>query len=200
MIKLKSIVKEIFDANLLENNVEITIYCDMDGVLCDFEKQFEKLTSTPPKEFEASNGTKEFWNVILQEGEKFWSTMDTMPEFDYFKTELTTIATDGRFKLKFLTSTSAGQILRNYPRQEAVDYIKNIESGKRTWLRTHWSGPISIIFSDSGKSKAKYATPNSILIDDLSSNIEAFIASGGNGIIFTDAHQAIDELKAKIKI
>ena len=40
MIKLKSIVKEIFDANLLENNVEITIYCDMDGVICDFEKQF----------------------------------------------------------------------------------------------------------------------------------------------------------------
>ncbi len=53
MIKLKSIVKEIFDANLLENNVEITIYCDMDGVLCDFEKQFETLTNTPPKEFEA---------------------------------------------------------------------------------------------------------------------------------------------------
>jgi hypothetical protein len=90
--------------------------------------------------------------------------------------------------------------LRNYSRQEAIDYIKNIESGKRIWLRTHWSGPISIIFSDSGKSKAKYATPNSILIDDLSPNIEAFIASGGNGIIFTDAHQAIDELKAKIKI
>ena len=165
MIKLKSIVKEIFDANLLENNVEITIYCDMDGVLCDFEKQFETLTNTPPKEFEASNGTKEFWNVILQEGEEFWSTMQPMPEFDYFKKELISLSTDGRFKLKFLTSTSAGQILRNYPRQEAVDYIKNIESGKRTWLRTHWTGPISIIFSDSGKSKAKYATPNSILIN-----------------------------------
>ena len=200
MIKLKSIVKEIFDANLLENNVEITIYCDMDGVLCDFERQFEKLTNTPPSQFEASNGTKEFWNVILKEGEEFWTTMPPMPNFNNFKKELTAIATDGRFTLKFLTSTSAGQILRNYPRQEAVDYIKNIEFGKRSWLRTHWTGTISIIFSDSGKSKAKYATPNSILIDDLSPNVEAFIASGGNGIIFTDANQAIDELKAKIKI
>jgi hypothetical protein len=31
-------------------------------------------------------------------------------------------------------------------------------------------------------------------------NARKFIAAGGNGIIFTDAHQAIDELKAKIKI
>ena len=87
MIKLKSIVKEIFDANLLENNVEITIYCDMDGVLCDFEKQFETLTNTTPKEFEASKGTKEFWNVIIKEKEEFWSNMPPMPEFDYFKKE-----------------------------------------------------------------------------------------------------------------
>ena len=200
MIKLKSIVKEIFDANLLENNVEITIYCDMDGVICDFEKQFETLTNTPPSEFESKNGTKEFWNVIIKEKEEFWSTMQPMPEFEYFKKEVNSITTDGRFSLKFLTSTSAGQILRNFPRQEAIDYIKNIEFGKRSWLRSHWTGPVSIIFSDSGKSKAKHATPNSILIDDLSPNIEAFIAAGGNGIIFTDAHQAIDELKAKIKI
>lgn len=200
MIKLKSIVKEIFDANLLENNVEITIYCDMDGVLCDFDKQFKKLTNIDSKEFESTKGTQEFWNVILKDGEKFWSTMDTMPDFDYFKTELIKIAADGRFKLKFLTSTSAAQILRSYPRQQAIDYIKNIEFGKRSWLRTHWTGPVSIIFSDSGKGKAKHATPNSILIDDLSPNIESFIAAGGNGIIFTDAHQAINELKAKIKI
>ena len=200
MIKLKSIVKEIFDANLLENNNEIIIYCDMDGVLCDFDKQFEKLTNTPPKEFEANKGTKEFWNVILKEGEKFWTQMKPMPGFEDFKSELISISTDGRFKLKFLTSTSASQILKNYPRQEAIDYIKNIEFGKRTWLQTHWSGPKTIIFSDSGKGKGKYATPNSILIDDLSPNVESFIAAGGSGIIFTNAQQAIDELKAKIKI
>ena len=200
MIKLKSIVKEIFDTNLLENNNEIIIYCDMDGVLCDFDKQFEKLTNTPAKEFEANKGTKEFWKVILEDGEKFWSTMNPMPEFDYFKKELITISSDGRFKLKFLTSTSAAQILRSYPRQQAIDYIKNIEFGKRSWLKSHWTGPVNIIFSDSGKGKAKYATPNSILIDDLSPNVESFIAAGGNAIIFTDAHQAIDELKAKIKL
>lgn len=200
MIKLKSILREIYDTNLLESNVDIIIYCDMDGVLCDFDKQFEKLTKTPAKEFEANNGTKEFWRVILEEGESFWSTMDPMPGFEGFKKELISISNDGRFKLKFLTSTSAAQILRSYPREQAVDYIRNIEVGKRTWLQTHWTGTKTIIFSDSGKGKAKYATPNSILIDDLSPNIEAFIAAGGTGIIFTDAQQAIDELKAKLKI
>jgi PAS domain-containing protein len=200
MIKLKSIIKEIFDVNLLENNNEIIIYCDMDGVLCDFDRQFEKLTKTPSKEFESSKGTKEFWKVILEDGEKFWSTMQPMSGFDYLKKELLDISKDGRFKLKFLTSTSAAQILKNYPRQQAIEYIKNIEIGKRTWMQTHWSGPKTIVFSDSGKGKAKYATPNSILIDDLSPNIESFIAAGGNGIIFTNANQAIDELKAKIKI
>lgn len=200
MIKLKTIVKEIFDVNLLENNNEIIIFCDMDGVLCDFDKQFKQLTKTDPKEFESKHGNLEFWRVILEEGEKYWSTMTPMKGFDHFKKELTDISKDGRFILKFLTSTNAAKLLNYFEKPKAIEYIKNIELGKRIWLRDNWSGPKNIIFSDSGKGKAKYATPNSILIDDLSPNIEAFIAAGGTGIIFTSAQQAIDELKAKIKI
>ena len=62
------------------------------------------------------------------------------------------------------------------------------------------TGQIIAFIGRSGRGKSKYATPNSILIDDLTPNVEAFIASGGSAIIYTDAHQAIDELKAKIKI
>ena len=126
MIKLKSIVKEIFDANLLENNVEITIYCDMDGVICDFEKQFETLTNTPPSEFESKNGTKEFWNVIIKEKEEFWTNMPPMPEFDYFKKEVNSITTDGRFSLKFLTSTSA-RTTKTTPPMRGANRIRRID-------------------------------------------------------------------------
>lgn len=200
MIRLKSLVKEIFDANLLEGDLQVTIYTDMDGVLCNFDKQFEKLTGVPTKEFEAKNGTDKFWDVILKEGSEYWSSMDEMPNFDYYKKELLNLTSDGRFKVKVLTSTSADKILRSHSKQEALNFIRDIEFGKKQWIKEHWNSPIQIIFSGSGKGKSRYATKNSILIDDLTPNIESFIASGGSGIIYTDAHQAIDELKAKIKI
>ena len=43
MIKLKSIVKEIFDANLLENNVEITIEEYKHVAKEESQKTFEQL-------------------------------------------------------------------------------------------------------------------------------------------------------------
>ena len=200
MIKLKSIIKEIYDTNLLEGDLQVIVYTDMDGVLCNFDKQFEKITGTPTKEYEAKYGTDKFWDEIIKEGSEFWSTMDEMPNFDYYKKELLQLSTDGRFKVKVLTSTSADKILRTHPKEEAVNFIRDIEFGKKQWIKQHWNNPIPIIFSGSGRGKSKYATPNSILIDDLTPNVEAFIASGGSAIIYTDAHQAIDELKAKIKI
>jgi len=48
------------------------IYCDLDGVLTDFDKQIKELLGYhPPKEF---NDPK-IWKKIDKAGEKFWSEM-----------------------------------------------------------------------------------------------------------------------------
>jgi hypothetical protein len=57
------------------------IYCDMDGVLTDFETRFEHYTGySNPKEYEDEFGSAAFWNIIDGEvGIKFWSEMPWMP-------------------------------------------------------------------------------------------------------------------------
>ena len=43
------------------------IYCDMDGVLTDFDKQFKELSGgVPPSEYEDRNGKDAFWALIAE--------------------------------------------------------------------------------------------------------------------------------------
>lgn len=53
----------------------VRIFCDMDGVLCDFDKQFQKLIGYAPEKYEEKYGSSKFFKQISNEGEKFWSTM-----------------------------------------------------------------------------------------------------------------------------
>ena len=39
------------------------IYCDMDGVLTDFEKRFEHFSGMHPQEYEKEKGTPAFWEL-----------------------------------------------------------------------------------------------------------------------------------------
>ena len=50
-----------------------TIYCDMDGVLCDFDKRFMEFSNgIPPSRYESEFGKKAFWKLISGQGVKFW--------------------------------------------------------------------------------------------------------------------------------
>ena len=40
------------------------IYCDMDGVLTDFEGRFDHFTGMNPQEYEREHGTPAFWDLI----------------------------------------------------------------------------------------------------------------------------------------
>ena len=68
MIKLKALLPEVWDANLLEQSVPFIVFCDMDGVMCNFDLQFFKMMGSSPKEFEAQYGTLKFWNAIADKG------------------------------------------------------------------------------------------------------------------------------------
>jgi hypothetical protein len=53
--------------------------------------------------------------------------------------------------------------------------------GKNTWVKTNIPSSPKVIFAYS-KDKQRYASPNSILIDDKKSNINEWIANGGIGL------------------
>ena len=152
------------------------IYCDMDGVLTDFETRFITLLRqegpkyyskeviaqvTRPKHFEKLEGQVEFWKFIDQYiGLEFWSEMPWMPNgkmlWNYIQP----------YGPKILTSPSEDPSSR---------------LGKKLWVKEHIIPAPEVIFRF-GDAKSDFANENSILIDDKPSNLAAFASKGGIAI------------------
>jgi len=173
------------------------IYCDMDGVLTNFEKRFVEMLQkegpkyyskevikqvTRPKHFEAIEGTAEFWKFIDQHvGLEFWTGMEWMP--------------NGKRLWEFIQSYQP-KILSS-PSRESTSRL-----GKRLWVKEHiaetydtFSAP-EIIFRYS-KAKADFANPKAILIDDKPSNLEAWALKGGIALECKDGE--IDSIIEQLK-
>ena len=134
------------------------IYCDMDGVLTDFEKRFEHFSGMHPQEYEKAKGTPAFWELIdVKVGVRFWVGMDWMPQgqqlWDFIQP----------YKPDLLTSPSRDNASR---------------LGKQLWAKNNLSPKPKVIMAYS-KDKQRYANENSILIDDKKSNINEWRAAGG---------------------
>jgi len=145
------------------------IYCDMDGVLVDFDKGYYNLTGT-----EASFDTdpKQFWDPITKAGAAFWIKLPWMPDgkqlWDYIK----------QYNPDLLSAPS---------REESS------KMGKRIWVKRELPGAKLILRS--ADRKQEFATPNSILIDDRADNIQRWKDAGGIGIVHTSAADTIQQLK-----
>jgi len=149
------------------------IYCDMDGVLTDFETRFVTLLQqegpkyyskatiaqvTRPKHFDKLEGTEEFWKFIDQYiGLEFWSEMEWMPNgrelWDFIQP----------YGPKILTSPSEDNTSR---------------LGKRLWVKENLVPAPEVLFRF-GEAKSDFANENAILIDDKPSNLAAFAGKGG---------------------
>ena len=145
------------------------IYCDMDGVIVDFDKGYKELTGRDasfdiPKE--------EFWAPISKAGASFWIKLKWMPDgkqlWDYIK----------GYNPDLLSAPS---------REESS------KMGKRIWVKREVPGAKLILRS--AERKQEFATPNSILIDDRADNIQRWKDAGGIGIVHTSAADTIQQLK-----
>jgi len=162
---------EVTSTKLKESNYKI--YCDMDGVLTDFDKQFtDSISPWKPKPFIDKNGLDEFWKEIDSRGVGFWVGMKWME--------------DGKSLFEFLKNYKDVELLSSPSRSE------NSRLGKRLWVRNHKLGvKLNLAYS---KNKQKYAAPNHILIDDRRDNIEDWESRGGIGILHTSAAETISQL------
>ena len=169
MIKLLNILKEI------ESEKKYTIYCDMDGVLSDFDKQLEIYTGIKNgRSWEKKHGTPAFWDEIDVGGLKFWSEMPWMSDgkklWSYLK---------GRKNLSILSAPA-----RTLP---------NSVNGKYIWCKKNL-GNVRVILRQADE-KQQFAAPNSILIDDYERNISQWKAKGGIPILHKNAADTISQLK-----
>jgi len=152
------------------------IYCDMDGVLTDFEERFEHYSGMKPKEYENKFGTPAFWELIdVKIGLKFWVGMKWMPQgqrlWDFISPH----------KPDLLTSPSRDNGSR---------------LGKQLWAKNHLNPKPKVIMAYSAD-KQRYANENSILIDDKPSNIDQWAAKGGIAIKCKDGN--VDHVIEKLK-
>ena len=155
-----------------EEETHYQIYCDMDGVLVDFERGYKELTGIDPSSNERPQNPKEFWEPLKQEGVKFWVKLNWMSDgkqlWDYIKPH----------KPKLLSAPSLEE---------------SSKIGKYLWVKNNTPGTKLILRS--ANRKPEFASENSILIDDKESTIISWREKGGIGILHTSAVDTINQLK-----
>jgi hypothetical protein len=160
---------EIFEEGIGEEAHKI--YCDMDGVLVDFEKGYEELTGRNIKGQHVSGGP-DFWDPITKAGASFWVKLAWMP--------------DGKQLWEYIKPYNP--VLLSAPSREESSKI-----GKYVWVKREMPGTKLVLRS--AERKQEFATPKSILIDDRKDNIERWKEAGGVGIYHTSAADTIQQLK-----
>lgn len=158
------------EENNNNNPSDYEIFCDLDGVLTNFDARFKQYARMGAKEYIAKHSEKEFWAFITKAGEKYWSEMPWMPEgkqlWEYIS----------KYNPKILSS----------PSRDASSRI-----GKKRWIERELPNTELILSNN----KANYSGFNKILIDDREDNIYKWKAAGGIGILFTSTAQIIEDLK-----
>ena len=169
VIKLKEIYNRIVESI---ESPKYTLYCDMDGVLVDFEKRFKDVSGLSPNEYRDKHGLNKFWKLVDNEGVGFWVGMPWIPDgkqlYDYIKPNL-------------------------YSLLSSPSYDNSSRLGKRLWVKNKIPGTKLILAAR--KNKQDYSEKNAILIDDLKPTIDEWNAKGGIGILHTSAASTIEQLK-----
>jgi len=148
----------------------MVVYCDMDGVLTDYDASFTELFGDHPNNVFAIL-TEEEINNVIDNTHSFWADMPWTK--------------DGKELWNFIKDYSP--ILLTTP----AETVKTCKADKIRWKNKHLSKDVTIIFSNS---KQDYAASDAILIDDKKENIEKFISKGGLGILHTSAKETIQQL------
>ena len=159
-------------AMLAEAQQQYKVYCDMDGVIVDFEHGYDRLTGRKAPGVHSTYNKDDFWGAITKAGKDFWANLEWMPDgkqlWDYIK----------QYNPELLTA----------PSREESSRI-----GKQEWVDKHLPGT-PIIFKQA-KDKKDLAEPNAILIDDRKDNIAQWREAGGIGILHTSTSSTIKKLK-----
>jgi len=172
MYKLTALYKQIKEEEQATQVSQYKIFCDMDGVLCDFDRRFEQFGGMKPKEYESRFGTKKFWELIDKVGEQFWSKMPWMSDGKQLWTYIS------KYKPVLLSAPSMNPSSRY---------------GKHLWVNENLPGTKLILAKR--EKKRNYSGKNQILIDDRPDNINEWVYEGGIGILHTSAQQTINDLK-----
>lgn len=165
---------------------QIRIFCDLDGVLVDFDRGFKALDSNEQnlsaEDYEKENGKNSIWPLIDKEGPAFWENLRWTK--------------DGRELWDYLTQYSP-VILSSPSRSHSsiegkMAWIKRnlgLNQEKPTTSHKNWDPESRIILSPQKYLYARSA--NDVLIDDNKNKLQKWTEAGGTGILHNDSTDTI---------
>jgi hypothetical protein len=158
------------------------IYCDMDGVLCDFKTAAVRETGMPIDSWMNLGHRDKIakWQPIVN-NKRFWHTLPWQ-----------------------LGGQQLWSHIKNYEPHILSAYVEhatdpNCIPGKRYWAMTNLGLPSYRINLVKRREKQNFAQVNgepAILIDDYVKNVNQFKARGGIGILHISAASSISQLKS----
>ncbi len=146
------------------------IYCDLDGVLADFNRAFKEITGRDPDDV----SKKTLWKTVL-ETPNYWLNLKLMP--------------DAKKLIRFLKKHPF-TILTGIPQ---LGHTKAVTE-KRQWVTKHLGADIPVICCYSADKK-HLCKPNDILIDDFDRNIQEWETAGGITIHHVSVADTLRQLK-----
>lgn len=150
-----------------------TIYCDLDGVLADYNSEKERLIGIIRRDGESYIENRDYKKIVQHLD---YSTLNVLPRGVALLKALHKLKDSYRFKLKLLGSTGGPQWHRKARNQKLLWLERN-------GLKEQFD---KIIFVPGWKLKEKFSNKNSLLIDDSQRNIEIFKKSNGSGILYSE--------------
>ena len=154
----------------------ITLYLDMDGVLCNFDKAYRQLDpeKTDRKKFRES--------VFIH---KIFEDLEFMPDAHVL---LNYVSTLQDVNIEMLTSMGT------------FDPSQGMEAQRQklVWLNKH-NITYKPNFVRSKEEKSKFAHDRAILVDDSVGCVKPFLLTGGHGILHKNAADTVQELHELIR-
>lgn len=153
----------------------ITLYLDMDGVLCNFDKAYRKLD--PEKA-----DRKKFREAVFTY--KIFEDLEFMPDTQELLNYVCKL--DG-ITIEILTSMGTYDEIQG----------NHAKSQKLHWLNKY-NIPYKANFVRAKQEKANFAHDRAILVDDSPGCVDPFAEKGGIAILHKDARSTISILDTKI--
>ena len=152
---------------------EITIFCDMDGVLTNFMDGVKKYTGSLKQD-----DIERFLLDDIGTSKEWWASLDPMP--------------DAMLLWKYITKYEV-QVLSACPGICKDD--RAVMAGKKAWVKKHLRPSPSKVNIVQRRDKKNFARPNNVLIDDHKKNVKEWKSAGGIGILHKSTISTIKHLK-----
>ena len=154
----------------------ITLYLDMDGVLCNFDKAYRAFD--PQKE-----DRKKFRESVMSY--KIFEDLEFMPDAQEL---LNYVSALENINIEILTSMGT---------------YDEVQGTQAKYQKMHWLNkyniPYKANFVRAKQEKANFAHDRAILVDDSSGCINPFNVKGGHGILHTKSSDTIQQIHDTIR-